>query len=42
MNKKETNYEGGANLLSDGTVKKLGKINMQEILLYEQSKWRLT
>ena len=31
MNKKETNYEGGADLLSDGAVKKLGKITLQAI-----------
>ena len=31
MNKRETNYEGGADLLSDGTVKKLGEIALQAI-----------
>ena len=31
MNKKETNYEGGADLLDDGAVKKLGEIALQAI-----------
>lgn len=31
MNKKETNYEGGADLLSDGAVKNLGNIALRAI-----------
>ena len=31
MNKKETNYEGGADLLDDGAVKNLGNIALRTI-----------
>ena len=31
MNKKETNYEGGADLLNDGAVKNLGNIALRAI-----------